>query len=90
VFENRVLKRIFGQKRDEIKVKGKAIHVTGCEGPRGCEGSRLPYILDSRLIDGSKNVSLTCHPPFIPQKNSWYSFRLAAELTPGPQCGWKD
>jgi hypothetical protein len=25
VFENRVLRRMFGQKRDEIKVKGKAV-----------------------------------------------------------------
>jgi hypothetical protein len=27
---------------------------------------------------------------FYPQEDSWYSFLLAAESTPGPYCGWKD
>jgi hypothetical protein len=25
-----------------------------------------------------------------PQEDSWYSFLLKAESTPGPWCGWKD
>jgi hypothetical protein len=34
-------------------------------------------------------------PPYAsaalyPQEGSWYSFLLEAELTPGPQCAWKD
>jgi hypothetical protein len=40
--------------------------------------------LHSRLTDGGKVVSLTRHPPFIPQEDSWYSFLLEAESTPGP------
>jgi hypothetical protein len=33
--------------------------VTGSEGTQGCERSRLPHFLDSRLIDGGEVVSLT-------------------------------
>jgi hypothetical protein len=46
------------------KRKGKAIHVTGCGGPYGCETSRLPHLLDNRLTDGGDVVSLTRRPPF--------------------------
>jgi hypothetical protein len=34
------------------KGKGKAIPVTGCGGPQGCETSRLPHFLDSSLPPG--------------------------------------
>jgi hypothetical protein len=37
-----------------------------------------------------KVVSLTRRPSFAPQKDSWYSFLLEAESTPGSYCGWKD
>jgi hypothetical protein len=57
--------------------KGKAIPVTG----RG--RSRLQHFLDNRLTDGSEVVS-TRRPPFTPQEDSWYSFLLEAESTPGP------
>jgi hypothetical protein len=43
---------------------GKAVPVTGREGPYGCETSRLPHLLDSRIIDGGKVVSLTLRSPF--------------------------
>jgi hypothetical protein len=44
-----------------------------------------PTFSDSRLTDGGKVVSLTRRPPFnTPQENSWYSFLLEAESTPGP------
>jgi hypothetical protein len=43
--------------------KGKAIPVTGREGPYGCETLRLPHFLN-RLTDGGKVVSLTRRPPF--------------------------
>jgi hypothetical protein len=49
-------------------VKGKAIPVTGREGPQRCETSRLPHFLDNRLTDGGKVVSLTRRPPFLPRK----------------------
>jgi hypothetical protein len=63
--------------------KSEAIPVTGREGLYGCETSRLPHLLDNRLTDGGKVVSLTSRPPFTPQEDSWYSFLLKAESTPG-------
>jgi hypothetical protein len=65
-------------------VKGKDIPVTGHGGPYGCETSRLPHYLDNRLTDGGTVVSLTHRPPFTPQEDSWYSFLLETESTPGP------
>jgi hypothetical protein len=62
--------------------KGKAIPVTGREGPEGCETSRLPHILDNRLTGGGEVVSLTA--ALYPHKVSWYSFMSEAESTPGP------
>jgi hypothetical protein len=58
--------------------------VIGRGGPYGCETSRLPHFLDSRLTGGGEFVSLTRRPPFTLQEDSWYSFLLEAELTPGP------
>jgi hypothetical protein len=55
----------------KVKKKGKAIPVTGREGPEGCETSRLPHFVDSRPTDGGKVVSLTRRPPFTPQEDSW-------------------
>jgi hypothetical protein len=63
---------------------GKPIPVIGREGPQSCETSRLSHFLDNRLTDGGKAVSLMCRPPFTPQEDSWYSFLLEDELTPGP------
>jgi hypothetical protein len=67
-----------------VKIKGKAIPVTGREGPQGCERSRLPHLLDRRLTDGGEVVSLTRRPPFTPREISCYSFLLKAESTTGP------
>jgi hypothetical protein len=63
---------------------GKAVPVTGREGPDGCEMSRIPHFVDSRLTHGGEFVSLTQRPPFTPQDDSWYSFLLEAESTSGP------
>jgi hypothetical protein len=68
----------------EINKKGKAIRVTGREGPYGCEPSRLPHFPDNRLTDGGEVVSLTRRKPFTLQEDSPYSFLLEAESTPGP------
>jgi hypothetical protein len=46
--------------------KDKAIPVTGYGGPGCCEALRVSYLLDSRLTDGGKVVSLTCQPHFTP------------------------
>jgi hypothetical protein len=48
-----------------LPVKSKAIPVTGREGPSGCETSRVPHFLDSRLTE---IVSPTHRPPFPPRK----------------------
>jgi hypothetical protein len=37
--------------------KNKALSVTGREVPYGCETSRLPRLLDNRIIDGGKGHS---------------------------------
>jgi hypothetical protein len=50
--------------------EGKAIPVTGHEDPQGCETSRLPHFLDSRLTDGGEDVSLTRRPPLISPEDS--------------------
>jgi hypothetical protein len=42
------------------------------------------FSLDNRHTDGDEVVSLTPRPPFTPQEDSWYSFLLEAESTPGP------
>jgi hypothetical protein len=70
---------------------GKALPLTGREGPLGCETSRLPHFLDNRLTDGGEVVSLTGRLAalYLPEY-SWYSFPLEAEWTTGPYCGWKD
>jgi hypothetical protein len=60
------------------------IRVTDREAPQGCETSRLPHLLDSRLTDGGEVVSLTRRPTFTPQEDSWHSFLIDAESTPGP------
>jgi hypothetical protein len=39
----------------------------GRGGPNGCETSRLPLFLDSRLTDGGEIVSLTRQPPCTPR-----------------------
>jgi hypothetical protein len=62
----------------------KAMPVTGHEGTKGCETLRVPHYLDNRLTGGGKVVRLRRRPPFTPQEDSWYSFLLEAESTPGP------
>jgi hypothetical protein len=48
------------------KKRGKAIPVTGRESPEGCETSKLPHFLDSRLTDGGEVAALYL------QEDSWY------------------
>jgi hypothetical protein len=59
--------------------RGKAIPVTGCGGPRGCEMSRLPHFLDNQLSNGSEVVSLEALAALYPQEDSWYSFLLEGD-----------
>jgi hypothetical protein len=72
-----------GNKCPKVK-KGNANPIT-CRGdPFGCETSSLPHFLDNRVTDGGEVVSLMRRPPFTPQEDSWYSFLLEAESSPGP------
>jgi hypothetical protein len=41
-------------------------------------------LLDNRLADGGEIIGLMRRPHFYPQEDSWYSFLLEAESTPGP------
>jgi hypothetical protein len=52
--------------------------------PLGLRVVETPTFSDIRLTDGGKVVSITRWPHFIPQEDSWYSFLLEAESTPGP------
>jgi hypothetical protein len=70
-------------------VKGKVIPVQAVR-PLGLREVEAPTFSDIRLIDGGKVVSLMRWLPFTPYEDSWYSFLLKTESTPGPLCGWKD
>jgi hypothetical protein len=48
--------------------KDNTIPVTGHAGLEGCEMSRIPYFLDSRLTDGGKVVCLTRRPAITSKK----------------------
>jgi hypothetical protein len=63
------------------KKKGKAVSVTGCGGPLGCERWRFPHFLDNRLTDGGEVFRPSA---LYPKEDSWYSFLLEAESIPGP------
>jgi hypothetical protein len=58
--------------------------------PLGFREVEAPTFSDTRDTDGGKVVSPTRRPLCTPQEDSWYSFLLEAESTPGPKCGWKD
>jgi hypothetical protein len=63
--------RVYGNRSElvptyHVSVKGKAIPVTGHEGPQGCETLRLPHFLYNRLTDGGEVVSPMRLPPFTP------------------------
>jgi hypothetical protein len=55
--------------------EGKAIPVTGHEGLKGCETSRLPHFLYNRLTDGREIVIPTRRPPFTPREILGTHFR---------------
>jgi hypothetical protein len=75
---NQVILSVTHHRQNPLKVK--AIPVTGCGGPKGCETSRLPHFLDSRLTDGGEVVILIRRPSALyPQEDSWYSGTLRLE-----------
>jgi hypothetical protein len=46
--------------------KRKAIPVTGYQGLKGCETSRIPHFLDNWLTGHGGVVILTCQPGLYP------------------------
>jgi hypothetical protein len=52
--------------------------------PLGLWEVEAPTFSDIQLTDSGKVVSPMRQPLFTPQEDSWYSFLLEAELTPGP------
>jgi hypothetical protein len=66
-----------------IDLDSEVIPVTGRRGLYGCETSRIPHFLDNRFTEGGEVVRLTRRPRLIPQEDSWYSFLLEDESTPG-------
>jgi hypothetical protein len=60
ILKSRTMALGFTQPLTEM-CKCKASHATGSGGLYGCEMSRIPHCLDSRLKDGGKVVSPT-HP----------------------------
>jgi hypothetical protein len=77
------MENVYQSAMQMVKGKGNANPVTGRGGPYGSETSRLPHFLDNWLKVGGEVDSLTRRPPFTPQEDSWYSFLLEAESTPG-------
>jgi hypothetical protein len=68
-----------------LSKKGEAVTVTGHGGPWGCETSRPPHFLDSRLTVGGETVSLINRPAALyDEEDSWYAFLLVTESSPGP------
>ena len=63
--------------------KGKAVPLQAWSGPEGSRKLRFPDFMTAAQ-DGGKVVSLTHRPPLPPGNNTWYSFLLEAESTPGP------
>jgi hypothetical protein len=58
-------------------------------GLEGYKTSRIPHYLGNQHTDGGEIVSITRWPRFTPKKDSWYSFLLEAEKTPGPSAAGK-
>jgi hypothetical protein len=71
-------------------VKGTAVPVQAVEALRVVRG----WVSHNFQTFGSQMAvrlsALRAGGFFTPQENSWYSFLLEAESTPGPWCGWKD
>jgi hypothetical protein len=61
--------------------KGKAVPLQARSGPEGSRKLRFSDFMTTAQ-DGGK-VSLTHRTP-LPPGNTWYSFLLEAESTPGP------
>ena len=67
--------------------KGKAVPLQAWTSPEGSRKLMFPDFVTPQ--DGGRLSALRTGRLY-PGKYSWYSFLLEVELTPGPQCDWKD
>jgi len=65
---------------------GKAIPLQAWTGPEDSRRLRLPTFQDNRHMKVVRLSALRTGPSW----NSWYSFPLQADSTPGPKCIRKD
>ena len=65
------------------KGKDKAVPSQAWSGPEGSRKLRFPDIMTTAQ-DGGKVVSPTHRPPLPQGNNTWNSFLIEAESTPGP------
>jgi hypothetical protein len=64
--KERLFPDLYLSKKSEVNL------VKVCGDLYGCEMSRIPHFIDSRLTDGGE-VSLTRRPRFTTQQDSWYA-----------------
>ena len=76
------------QSVNAVKGKRKAVPLQALTGPEGSRKLRFPDFVTTAQ-DGGR-LSALCTGRLYPRKDSWYSFLLQAESTPGPQCDRKD
>jgi hypothetical protein len=70
--------------------KSKAITLQALDRPLRFQEVEAPRTSIQSAIEGGKVVSPTDRPPLPNKKDSWYSFLLQTESTPGTHCGQKD
>jgi len=68
----------------------KDIQLQAWTRPYGSRSFKLPARLGSRQTMVVNVVSFTHRPPLHPQRYTWYSFLLEAELIPRPWWCRKD
>jgi hypothetical protein len=73
-----------------LETSKKSYSIIGLDTPLGLQEVQAPRIAKQLAHEGGKLVSHTHWLPLPLRRYPWYSFLLEAELTPGPQCSWKD
>jgi hypothetical protein len=89
-FAKAVLAPPFSRNTKCYSIYKKSNPITGLDRPLGSQEVEAPRFFRQSAHEGGKVVSPTHRPPLPPRKDSWYSFLLEAESTPGPQCDRND
>jgi hypothetical protein len=64
--------------------------ITGLDRPLGMQEVEAPRFFSQSAHECGKVASPTHRPPLPPRGDSWYSFMLETESTPGPKCDRND